>query len=90
MAEGKEDKLTVGGSNVRVVGVGLVVFYVALLLLNGKGIYEGLSKQEFGRKRDVLLKIAEPARAASEGTRLCALRDGVRNTVGIWLNGAEE
>lgn len=74
---------------VRHVWVAVAVFFAALLLLNGKGIYEGISKQKYGERRDFLLKVVSPLKTISEKSGLCGLRDGAKGTVGNWLNGVE-
>lgn len=78
-----------GKGTARHVWVAVAVFFAGLLLLNGKGIYEGISKQQYGARRDFLLRIAGPLKTVSEKTGLCALRDAVEDTGGNWLNGAE-
>ena len=64
----------------------VVVFYAALLLLNGKGIHDKMSKLEYGRERDILMAAAAPFKAVAENTRLCALRDASSRLAGAWLN----
>ena len=66
--------------------VAVLSFYVCLLLLNGKGIYDGVRKMEYGAQRDFLLKVVEPVRFVSEVTRAAALREGVESFSRRWLN----
>ena len=61
-------------------------FYVFLLLLNGKGIYDGVGRLEYGTQRDLLLKVVEPVRFVSEVTRAAKLREGVELFSHKWLN----
>ena len=77
------------GVGVARTSAGVAVFFVALLLLNGKGIDDKASTLEYGRKRDALLALTTPLRRVSEATRLCALRDATTRWAGEWLNGAE-
>ena len=67
----------------------VVFFYAFLLLLNGKGIYEEIAKQAYGAHRDFLLQVTRPLAILSEKTHACAIRDTVKDTVGIWLNGTD-
>jgi hypothetical protein len=78
-----------GKGTARHVWVAVAFFFAALLLLNGKGIYEGVGKQKYGARRDFLLRIVTPLKTLSEKTGLCALRDAAEDTGGSWLNGAE-
>jgi len=66
--------------------VAVLFFYAFLLLLNGKGIYDGIRRLEYGKQRDFLLKVAEPVRFVSEVTRAAALREGVELLSHKWLN----
>ncbi len=53
----------------------MAVFFVALLLLNGKGIDDKASTLEYGRKRDALLALTTPLRRVFRGdAALCAAR----------------
>ena len=77
------------GVSVARTSAGVAVFFVALLLLNGKGIDDKASTLEYGRGRDALMALTGPLRRVSETTRLCALRDAATRRAGGWLNGAE-
>lgn len=78
-----------GKETVRHAWAAVAVFFAALLLLNGKGIYERISKQKYGERRDFLLKMTDPLKRVSEKSGLCGLRDAAKDTVGNWLNGVE-
>lgn len=67
----------------------VLFFYAFLLLLNGKGIQEEIAKQEYGPRRDFLMQVTHPIAVLSEKTHACAIRDTVKERVGIWLNGAK-
>ena len=67
----------------------VLFFYAFLLLLNGKGIHEEIAKQAYGARRDFLLQVTRPFAVFSEKTHASTIRDTVKDTVGIWLNGSE-
>ncbi len=76
-------------SGLRRACLAVLFFYAFLLLLNGKGIHEGVSRLEYGPRRDFLMAATRPLAVLSERTRACRLRDGVEASAGNWLNGTE-
>lgn len=70
--------------------VGVLVFYIALVLLNGEGLLDRASKLEYGTwQRAVSVALAEPLAWVSRTTRLSEVRAMTHRTVGYWLNGDE-
>lgn len=69
--------------------IAVVVFYLVLILLNGKGIYQNTGEMEYGRERNFMLKVVAPLRNAAEVTGLSRLRDATRKYAGDWLESAD-
>ena len=68
----------------------VAVFFVFMLLLNGKAMYKSAECLEYGRVRDFWLAVLKPLQRSSEFTGLFYLRELTETTLGSWLNKTSE
>ena len=85
----KQDTPTTRSIDGRSAWIAVLVFYLVLILLNGKGIYQKTSEMEYGRERDLMLRALAPLRDVAEFTGLSSLRDSMREFAGNWLESAD-
>ena len=64
-------------------------FYGAMVWFNGVSMQESASLLEFGWQRSALCAVNRPLEVLSRYTGAYLLRQGLRDTVGRWLNTSE-
>ena len=65
------------GIPLRATCVAVAAFFIVAALLNGRHLYEGASKRQYGQVRTVWLAATTPLRLAATGLHLDFLRDHV-------------
>ena len=77
-------------ASVRSVAIAVAVFSVAILLLNGSFLAEGVSRLEYGTRAQIFwTRVLRPLDTLSSGLSLSSVREVVRDTAGNWLNSEE-
>ena len=75
------------GISPRAVMVGMAVFSIVLLLLNGSFLFDGVSHLEYGTNERIFwTKVLRPLDTLSRDLSFSEVRTLVRDTAGAWLN----
>lgn len=91
--EQQQDEFGVHGAPVKATAVGVLVFAILSLLLNGPWVRKDISDSSYREEgdladwREIKLKLIEPVAVISEKTHFDAPRKFVEEEAGEWLNG---
>jgi hypothetical protein len=68
------------GGSLSKTALGVAVFYLISLLLNGDALYRNAEQMPYGHVRDISLRLTQPLRFVSRTTGLYRIREWIEQT----------
>lgn len=65
------------GAGLSKTALGVAVFYLLCIVLNGDALYRNAEQMPYGRVRTISMRLTQPLRFVSKTTGLCRIRDWI-------------